>query len=79
MDLWGIFPLCLTFKYLLTETYLNLINIYNDAFLDKIFDDFKLLTVFAKKAPSKMFDNIENMLLAKGLKYWVYYCSQSEN
>ena len=29
----------------------------------------KLLTIFAKKVPSQMFDWVENRLQAKGLKY----------
>ena len=44
-------------------------NIYNGAFFAKIFNCFKLLTIFVEKAPSQMFDWIENRLLARSLKY----------
>ena len=44
-------------------------NIYNGAFFAKTLNSFKLLTNFAKKAPSQMFDWVENRRLAKGLKY----------
>ena len=39
-------------------------NIYNEAFFAKILNGFKLLTIFVKKAPSQMFDWVENRLLA---------------
>ena len=32
-------------------------NIYNAAFFAKILNDFKLLTIFAKKAPSQLFES----------------------
>ena len=44
-------------------------NIYKEAFFAKILNGFKLLNILAKKAPSKMFDWVGNMLLVKGLKY----------
>ena len=44
-------------------------NIYNGAFFVEIFNEFKLLTIFAQKAPSQMLEWVENRLLAKGLKY----------
>ena len=44
-------------------------NIYNGAFFAKILNGFKLLTIFARKAPSQMFNWVENRLLAKDLKY----------
>ena len=40
-------------------------NINNGAFFTKIFNSFKLFTIFGRKAPSKMFDWVENRLLAK--------------
>ena len=43
-------------------------NLYNGAFFAKILNGLKLLTIFAKKVPSQIFDWIENRLLAKGLK-----------
>ena len=43
--------------------------IYNGAFSAKILNDFKLLTIFPRKASSQMFDWVENRLLAEGLKY----------
>ena len=43
-------------------------NLYNGAFFAKILNGLKLLTIFAKKAPSQIFDWVENKLLAKGLK-----------
>ena len=45
------------------------LNIYNRAFFAKILNGFKLLTIFARKAPFKMFDWVENRLLAKDFKY----------
>ena len=54
-------------------------NICNGAFFAKVVNDFKLLTIFAKKAPSQMFDWVENRLLVKGLKYWAHFCSQPTN
>ena len=42
-------------------------NIYNEDFFAKILDCYKLLTIVAKKAPLKMFDWVENRLLAKAL------------
>ena len=48
----------------------NLVEHHNRAFLEKILNGFfKLLAIFARKAPSQMFDWIKNRLLAKGLKY----------
>ena len=47
----------------------TLSNINKGAFFVKILDGFKLLTIFEKKAPSQMFDWVENRSLAKGLKY----------
>ena len=44
-------------------------NIYNGVFFAKILNSFKLLTIFAEKAPSPMFSLVENSLLAKDLKY----------
>ena len=49
------------------------------SFFAKIINGFKLLTIFEKKAPSQMFDWVENMSLGKGLKYRVYFCSKSIN
>ena len=40
---------------------------------------YQLLTIFAEKAPSRMFDWVENRLQAKGLKYWAHACFQSSN
>ena len=34
---------------------------------------------FRKKAPSQIFDSVENRLKAKSLKYWAHSCSQSSN
>ena len=47
-------------------------NIYNGAVFAKIINDFKLSTTFAQKAPSQMFDWVENWLRASGswLKVW---------
>ena len=39
-------------------------NIYNEAFFEKIPNDFKLLTKLLTKAPSQMFDWVKNRLLA---------------
>ena len=39
-------------------------NIYNEDFFAKILNCYKLLTIVAKKAPLKMFDWVENRLLA---------------
>ena len=50
-------------------------NIYNGAFLLKYVAD----NYFRKRAPSQVFDCVENKLLAKGLKYRVHSCSQSTN
>ena len=44
-------------------------NITMELFFAKILNGFKLLTIYAKKGPSQMFDWVENRLLAKGLKY----------
>ena len=44
-------------------------NIYKGAFFAEILNGFKLLTIFEKKAPSQIFDWVENRRLAKGLKY----------
>ena len=44
-------------------------NIYNGAFFAEILNGFRLLTIFAKKPPLQMFEWVENMLLAKDLKY----------
>ena len=52
---------------------------HNGAFVAKILNRFKLLTIYAKKAPSQMFNRVENRLLAKGLKYWAHCCSQPTN
>ena len=38
-------------------------------FFAEILNGFKLLTIFAKKAPSQMFEWVENKLLVKGFKY----------
>ena len=46
-------------------------------FFAEILNGFKLLTIFAKKAPSQMFEWVENKLLVKGFKYGVHSCSQS--
>ena len=56
-------------------------NIYNEAFFAKVLNDFKLLIIFAKNGPSQMLDlvKIGSWLLAKGLKYWAHFCSQSTN
>ena len=43
------------------------LNIYKAAFSAEILNGFKLLTIFEKKAPSQMFDWVENRRLAKGL------------
>ena len=40
---------------------------------------FKLLTVFARKAPSQMFGWVGNRLLSKGLKSRAHFCSQPTN
>ena len=42
------------------------LDIYNGAFSAKILSGFKLLIIFTKKAPSQMFDWVENRLLASG-------------
>ena len=47
----------------------TLSNIYKRDLFVKILNSFKLLTIFEKKAPSQMFDWVENRSLAKGLKY----------
>ena len=44
-------------------------NIYKGAFFAEMLNGFKLLTIFEKKAPSQIFDWVENRRLAKGLKY----------
>ena len=48
-------------------------------FFAEILNSFKPLTIFGKKAPSQIFDWVENRSLAKGLKYWVYSSSKSLN
>ena len=48
-------------------------------FFAEILNGFKPLTIFGKKAPSQIFDWVENRSLAKGLKYWVYSSSKSLN
>ena len=48
-------------------------------FFSEILNGFKTLTIFGKKAPSQIFDWVENRSLAKGLKYWVYSSSKSLN
>ena len=45
------------------------LNIYNEAFFAEIPNGVKLLTIFARKAPSQTFDWVENRFLAKGFKY----------
>ena len=56
--------------YLLVAAYRGVLgtwsNIYRGAFLAKTLNGFKLLTIFTKKAPSQMFDWVENRLLAPG-------------
>ena len=47
----------------------TLSNICKGGVFVKILNGFKLLTIFEKKAPSQMFDWVENRSLAKGLKY----------
>ena len=48
----------------------KMVEHHNGDIFEKILNGFfKLLTIFAKKAPSQMFDWVENRLLAKGLKY----------
>ena len=42
-------------------------------------NDVRLLTILARKAPSQMFDWVENRLLAKSFKYWAHFCSQPTN
>ena len=44
------------------------LNIYNEAFFAEIPNGVKLLTIFARKAPSQTFDWVENRFLAKGFK-----------
>ena len=34
---------------------------------------------FARKAPSQMFDWVENRFLVKGFTYWAHFCSQTIN
>ena len=41
-----------------------------ELFIAKILNSFKLLTIFAKQAPSQMFEWVKNKLPAKSLKYW---------
>ena len=75
--------LVFTLLNLLVATYRDVFrtwsNIYNGAFSAKMFNGFKLLTIFVKKAPSQMFDWVKSKLLTKGLKYWAHSCSQSTN
>ena len=47
----------------------NLVEHLQWSFLVKIPNGVKLLTVFARKAPSQIFNWVENRLLAKGFKY----------
>ena len=46
----------------------NLVEHLQWRFSAKILNSFKLLTIFAKKAPSQMLDLVENRLLAKALE-----------
>ena len=57
----------------------TLLNIYNGAFIAKIPNGFKVLTIFARNTQFQMFDWVENKLLAKGFKYWAHFCSQPTN
>ena len=64
------FSLDYTFWWLLTEAYLEPGRTSTmEFFFAKILNRFKLLTIFAEKAPSPMFGWVENSLLAKDLKY----------
>ena len=56
-------------------------NIYKVAVFVKIRNSFRLSTIFSKNVSSQMFHWVGNRfrLLAKGLKYWAYSCSQSTN
>ena len=47
----------------------NLVEHLHWSFFSKIPNVVKLLTIFARKPPSQMFDWVENRLLAKGFKY----------
>ena len=40
-----------------------------ELFIAKIPNGFKLLTIFTRKAPSQVFDWVQNRLLAMGFKY----------
>ena len=57
----------------------NLVDICNGPLFVKIPNSVKLLTIFARKGPSQMFDWVENRLLAKSFKCWVHFCSQPTN
>ena len=57
----------------------NIVEHLQWSFSAKIPNGVKLLTIFARKAPSRMFDWVENRLLAKGFKYWAHFCSQPTN
>ena len=48
------------------------LNIYNWAFFVKIPNGVKLLTISARKAPSYMFDWVENRFLAKSFTYCLF-------
>ena len=48
------------------------LNIYNWAFFVKIPNGVKLLTISARKAPSYMFDWVENRFLAKSFTYFLF-------
>ena len=45
------------------------LNIYNGAFLTKVPNGVKLLTIVTRKAPSQMFESVENRFLAKFLHF----------
>ena len=55
------------------------LNICNGAFFAKLPNGVKLLTIFPRKAPSQMFDLVENRVRAKGFKYWPHFYSQPKN
>ena len=51
-------------------------NIYNGLFLAEIINFFKLLTIFAKKAPLQMFDLVKNRLQARVWNIELSCCEQ---
>ena len=80
-NLWSVYKICKSFSSFSFSLYYTLQWLLTEAYLEpgrtstmklsfaNIYNGFRLLTIFVRKTPSKMFDWVENRLLAKGLKY----------